>query len=116
MRHRKKKKILSRKKSHRIALLRNQTLSLIENGKIRTTEAKAKLLRPFVERLITIAKKDTLANRRKVLRYLPHLESVKKLFSEIAPKYKDRPGGYLRIIKLKKRFSDGALIVEIQFV
>ena len=102
MRHHNQNRIFGRSRSQRTALLRGLALSLIEHGRITTTEAKAKELRPYVEKLITKGKDDSVASRRLVMTKLgePHTNVVKKLFSEIAKKYADRNGGYTRIIKL----------------
>jgi len=102
MRHHNHNRIFGRSRSQRTALLRGLALSLIEHGRITTTEAKAKELRPYVEKLITKGKDDSVASRRLVMTKLgePHTNVVKKLFSEIAKKYADRNGGYTRIIKL----------------
>ncbi len=101
MRHHNQNRIFGRTRSQRTALLRGLALSLIEHGKIETTEAKAKELRPYVEKLITRGKNDTLASRRLVMSTLGEPEGliVKKLFSEVAKRYADRNGGYTRIIK-----------------
>jgi len=88
---------------------------LIEHERITTTEARAKELAPFIEKLITKAKKGGLSQRRQVARVLSK-KSTKKLFNEIAPRYKDRPGGYTRILKLPPRESDGAKMAIIEFV
>jgi len=131
MRHRNSGKQLSRNTSHRKALRRNMAASLFEHGAVKTTEAKAKELRRFVERLITVARKGTLAARRQVIaelqdRYMADKEHegelldktvVQKLFDEIAPKYADRPGGYTRIIRLsERRIGDGGQQVLLQLV
>ena len=87
------------KTSHRIATFRNMTVSLIENGKIETTLDKAKVLRGVIEPLITLAKRGDVAARRLALQKLPNAESVRKLFHEIAPVFKDRNGGYTRVLK-----------------
>ena len=102
MQHSKKKRTLSRPTRQRTALLRGLAVSLITEGKIKTTEAKAKELRPFTERLITYAKKGTVAARRDVATKLgePKAAVVKKLFDEIAPQYAERSGGYTRVIKM----------------
>lgn len=102
MQHRVKNRSLGRTSRLRTALLRGLAISLIEEGKIKTTEAKAREVRPFVEKLITNAKKDTVAARRVVATRLgePNANLIKKLFSDIAPKYKERDGGYTRIIKM----------------
>lgn len=116
MRHRKKGRKLSRTLSHRRALLRNLAISLIMNGRIITTEPKAKELRRVVEKLITKAKDGTLHMRRQVIAFIPHKEAVKKLFNEIAPKYKDRNGGYTRILKIGEREGDAAFMTLVELV
>jgi large subunit ribosomal protein L17 len=107
MRHRNAGRTLGRSPTHRLALFRNLTRALFEHGRIITTVAKAKEVRPFVERLITIAKRGLASNepaktlhaRRLALQWLHDKTTIRKLFNEIAPRYKDRPGGYTRIIK-----------------
>ncbi len=116
MRHRKKGRKLSRTLSHRKALLRNLAISLIMNGKIVTTEPKAKELRRVVEKLISKAKEGTLHVRRQVIAFIPHKEAVRKLFNEIAPRYKDRNGGYTRILKIGEREGDSAFMALIELV
>ena len=120
MRHRSKTVKLQRDKAHREALLRNLSASLIEHRQIRTTLAKAKALRPYVEKLVTLGKKDTLHSRRRALSLLGSNQlaqkSVKILFEDIAPASKDRQGGYTRIIKLGQRASDSAPMALIEFV
>jgi len=115
MRKKKKGRKLKRKKDQRKALLKSLAESLIEHERITTTEARAKELAPFIEKLITKAKKGGLSQRRQVTRVLSK-KSTKKLFNEIAPRYKDRPGGYTRILKLPPRESDGAKMAIIEFV
>ncbi len=100
MRHNNSGKKLSRNPSHRKALLRNLSKALLEYGRIRTTETKAKELRGVVESLITLAKKNDLASRRLAFRDLGSHQLVKKLFDEIAPRFAGIPGGYTRVIKL----------------
>lgn len=102
MRHHSQNRTFGRSRSQRTALLRGLALSLIEHGKIHTTEAKAKELRPYVEKLITKGKNDTVASRRLVMSILgePHTDVVSKLFSDVAKRYTERNGGYTRIIKL----------------
>lgn len=116
MRHRKKGKRLSRPMAHRDAVLKNLAKYLIMNGRIKTTITKAKLLREVIEPLVTRAKTDTLHNRREVAKVINDKTLVKKLFTEIGPFYKERPGGYTRIIKYKNRPGDNALLAIIEFV
>lgn len=103
MRHRVAGRTLSRNAEHRAALLRNLTIALFKHGRIITTVAKAKEARPFVEKLITLAKKNTLHARRLAVARLHDRESVKFLFSELGPRYSDRAGGYTRVIKRHER-------------
>src|SRR5437660_88001 len=103
MRHLKAGRQLGRNASHRLALMRNLTRALIEHGRIITTVEKAKEVRPFVEKLITLAKKGTLHARRLALSKLPDREAVDKLFSDIGPRFQGRPGGYTRVIKRHER-------------
>ena len=116
MRHQKRVAKLGRTRSHRKALLDNLAISMIEHGKIRTTDAKAKALRSYVEKLITLGKKDTVHARREAYKALQNRELVQRLFSHIAPQYIDRPGGYTRIIKLGFRKNDCAPVSLIEFV
>ena len=116
MRHRSAHRKLGRKTEHRISLLRNLAASLISHGRIRTTEAKAKELRPFVEKLVTLGKRDSLHARRHALSILPRREVVTKLFSDVSPRFSERPGGYTRILKLAHRQGDGASMAFIEFV
>jgi large subunit ribosomal protein L17 len=116
MRHRKKGKRLSRPMAHRDAVLRNLAKYLIMHGRIKTTITKAKLLREVVEPLVTRAKIDTVNNRREVAKVINDKALVKKLFTEIGPFYKERQGGYTRIIRYKNRPGDNALLALIEFV
>ncbi len=116
MRHNRKFNHLSRKKGHRDALLSNLTISLIMHKRIKTTLAKAKALRVYAEPLITRSKTDDMANRRLVFSYLQNKEAVKELFGVVAEKVAERPGGYLRILKLGHRLGDNAEIALIEFV
>ena len=116
MRHRKAGRQLRRTSEQRLALLRNLASSLIEQGAIETTEAKAKELRPFVEKLITKAKSGTLHARRLAVRHVHKRETADKLFREIGPKFATRPGGYTRIMKLGHRRGDGADMARIELV
>lgn len=115
MRHKQKTKELSLEKGARVALLNTLAVSLIREGKIKTTETKAKVLKPAVERLVTKAKVGTVASRRFLTAKIGAI-ATKNLVETIAPKYKDRQGGYLRITKLNDRKSDGAKISVIEFV
>ncbi len=115
MRKRKKGRKFARKKDQRRALRKTLAGSLIEKQRIKTTLAKAKELRPFVEKLVTHARKQDITAMRYLLRYLPK-KSAKKLLDNIAPKFKDRPGGYTRIIKIGMRKSDSAKLAIIEFV
>lgn len=101
MKHGRKNRTLGRSRSQQTALIRGLAISLIENGQITTSLAKAKELRPFAERLITYGKKGTVDARRRAATVLgePHTKTVKKLFDDVAPKYQDRAGGYTRIIR-----------------
>lgn len=116
MRHKKNTVKLGRTASHRKALMRNQLTDFFDNGYIITTLAKARALRPTAEKLITRAKIDSVANRRYLARYLFRKGAIIKLFSEIAPNYKERPGGYTRIIKLQPRSGDNAPQAKIELV
>lgn len=117
MRHANKNRTLSRSRSQRTALLRGLSVSLIRDGQIKTTLAKAKELQPRIERLITIAKKDTVSGRRLVASRLgePKDDTITKLFAEIAPKFAERNGGYTRVVKLG-RTSPGRDEAIIAFV
>ncbi|MCB1278875.1 50S ribosomal protein L17 [Prosthecobacter sp.] len=116
MKHGRKIVKLQRKQDHRDALLMNLTCSLIEHRRIRTTLAKAKALRPYAEKLVTLGKRGTLHARRTALSSLRHKDMVKKLFEEIAVASKDRVGGYTRITKLGQRRSDSAPMAYIEWV
>lgn len=117
MRHGNHKYKLGVKPQHRKALVQNLASELIAHGKIRTTETKAKAVKPYVEKLVTLAKNDTIANRRLAFTKLSNKEAVKTLFETVAPKFKQRPGGYTRILKLTDaRLGDGAREAFIAFV
>ncbi len=116
MRHGVKKAKLQRTASHRKALLANQACSLISHGRITTTLAKAKALRPYVEKLITLGKTGTLHARRQVLGTLPQPKVVTKLFSVVAEATKNRQGGYCRIVKLGQRMTDSAPMALIEII
>lgn len=116
MRHGNKVNKLGRTSSHRRALMANLTISLIRNKKIVTTLAKAKSLRVYAEPIITKAKKDDTHSRRTVFAYLRDKDSIQELFGPIAQKIADRPGGYLRILKLGNRMGDNSEMAMIEFV
>ena len=117
MRHQRNRYQLSRSASHRKALLRNLCKEVIDHERIRTTEAKAKAVKPVVEKLITLAKRGDLHARRQALATLGQDKFVVyKLFEEVAPRYVDRPGGYTRILKLGPRSSDATEMVLLELV
>jgi large subunit ribosomal protein L17 len=116
MRHRKSGRQLNRNSSHRKAMFRNMACSLIEHEVIRTTVPKAKELRRVAEPLITLAKSDSVANRRLAFSRMRSKAAVGKLFSEIAPRYQERPGGYTRILKCGFRAGDAAPMAFVELV
>jgi large subunit ribosomal protein L17 len=117
MRHQKTRNKLSRDAAHRKALLMNLSKQLIEHGRIQTTQAKAKAVRPEIEKLITLAKRGDLHARRQALSTLAQDKFVvHKLFVDVAPRYAQRPGGYTRILKLGPRRSDSTEMVLIELV
>lgn len=116
MRHRKTTKIFGREKQPRELMLRNLASSIIIYEKVKTTEAKAKYIRTLVEHCITLAKQGDLAARRQLLATLPQTLAVKKLMEVLGDRYKERPGGYTRIVKLGTRVGDGAPMVQIELV
>jgi large subunit ribosomal protein L17 len=116
MRHAMGHRKLGRTSSHREALFRNQLQSLVDHERIITTLPKAKELRPIAEKLITRGKHGTIHDRRWVLRWVLSRDLVKKVFDEIAPRFQERPGGYLRIVKLGPRQGDGAEMAVLELV
>ena len=117
MRHKQYRYQLGVTTAHRVSLMKNMSAELIDHGKIKSTNNKCKALRSYVEKLITIAKEDTIANRRLVNSRLEDKNAVKKLFSEVAPRFKNRQGGYTRILKIADaRLGDGAKMSYIAFV
>lgn len=116
MRHNNKNNNLGRKSAHRKSMLSNMAASLIMHKRIRTTTAKAKALRVFIEPILTKAKEDSTHSRRHAFMYLQDKEAVTELFREISPKISDRPGGYTRILKLGTRLGDAAEICFIELV
>ena len=116
MRHRKHRTKLSRPTGHRKALMRNLATALITHERIRTTEAKAKALRPYIEKLVTLGKKGEQHHRRQAFATLGKKHAVTRLFEEISPRFTERPGGYTRIIRDGQRMGDGAWMAYIEFV
>jgi len=116
MRHRHSGRQLNRNSSHRTAMFRNMTSSLVEHEIIKTTLVKAKELRSVAEPLITLAKNDSIANRRIAFNRTRNKATVGKLFAELGPRYADRPGGYIRILKCGLRTGDKALMAYVELV
>ena len=116
MRHRKSGRKLNRNSSQRNALKKSLAISIIEHESVKTTLAKAKEIRGFLEPLVTLAKDNTVANQRLAYSRLQSKEAVAKLFDELGPRYKDRPGGYLRVIKRGYRPGDKAPAAQVEFV
>jgi large subunit ribosomal protein L17 len=116
MRHQVKKGKLGRNTAHRRAVLRNLVTSFLERERIRTTLAKARAARPVAEKMITLAKRGTLHARRQALAYMTKEEAVQKLFTDLGPRFAERPGGYTRIVKLDKRMGDGASMAMLELV
>ena len=116
MRHRKSGRKLGRNSSHRTAMFRNMATSLVQHETIKTTLPKAKELRRVVEPLITLAKQDGVSRRRVAFARLRDDAAVGKLFNELGPRYKDRPGGYLRILKIGHRAGDAAPMALVQLL
>ena len=116
MRHLVKNKKLGRNSEQRKALLRNLVTSFLEKERIKTTLAKAKATKPLAEKMITLAKKNTLHTRRQALSYIYKKSVVKKLFEDIGPRFSERPGGYTRIVKVGPRAGDGAEMAVLELV
>jgi large subunit ribosomal protein L17 len=116
MRHQKKKGSLSRKVGPRKALYRGLATSFVLEGKLKSTEAKVKAIKPVIEKYITVSKEDTLANRRRLIAYFYDEKAVNRLLKELGPKYKERKGGYTRIIKLAERKGDNAKLALLELV
>jgi large subunit ribosomal protein L17 len=116
VRHAKAGKKLGRDPAHRKALYSNLAGSLIEHGRIKTTEAKAKAVKPIAEKMITLGRRGDLAARRQATGFLRSRDVVHKLFAEVAPRFADRPGGYARIVKLGPRQGDAAEMVYLELV
>ncbi|MFC2165521.1 50S ribosomal protein L17 [Acidobacteriota bacterium] len=116
MRHLISGKKLGRNSAQRKALLRNQVTSFLEKERMRTTLSKAKATKPIAEKMITLAKKNTLHSRRQALQVIYKKDVVKKLFEDIGPRFTERPGGYTRIVKLGPRMGDGAEMAILELV
>ena len=116
MRHHRAGKKLGRDSAHRKALYSNLAGALIEHGRIKTTEAKAKAVKPIAEQMITLGRRGDLAARRQAVAYLRSKDVVQKLFDDVGPRFKDRPGGYSRIVKLGARAGDAAEMVYLELV
>ena len=116
MRHHRSGKKVGRDSAHRKALYANLAGSLIEHGRIKTTEAKAKAVKPIAEKMITLGRRGDLAARRQALAYLRSQQIVHHLFAEVAPRFADRPGGYSRIVKIGPRYGDAAEMVYLELV
>ena len=116
MRHQRSGRKLGRDSAHRKALYANLAAALIEHGRIKTTEAKAKEVRPVAEQMITLGKRGDLAAHRQAVAFLRSKPVVRKLFAEVAPRFADRPGGYTRIVKLGPRQGDAAPMAYLELV
>jgi len=116
MRHQYQGRKLGRTTAHRKALLRNLVTSFLEKERVQTTLAKAKEVRPLAEKMITLAKKDTLPARRRALAVLTKESAVTKLFADIGPRFSERPGGYTRIVKTGLRHGDGAEMAMFELI
>src|SRR5512135_544640 len=116
MQHNRFGRKLRRSTSHRLAMFRNQLMSMVEHERIATTLEKAKELRPLVERVVSLGKNDTVPARRKVFRWVPNRSLVKKVFEALGPRFTDRPGGYTRILRLGRRRGDNAENAILEFV
>lgn len=116
MRHAVKGRKLRRPTAHRRALLRNLVTSFLEKERVKTTVAKAKEARPLAEKMITLAKRNTLHARRRALAFLSKEGAVKKLFEEVGPRFSERPGGYTRIVRVGLRQGDGAEMAMLELV
>ena len=116
MRHQRRGRKLGRDAAHRRALYANLAAALIEHGRIRTTEAKAKEVRPVVEQMITLGKRGDLAAHRQAVAFLRSKPVAHRLFADVAPRFADRPGGYTRIVKIGPRPGDAAEMVYLELV
>lgn len=115
MRHLKQGRKLNRTSAHRKVLFRNLVVSLVRHGRIRTTDAKAKELRRYADRMVTLGKRGDLSARRRAFAFMRSREAVTKLFEELAPRFKDRAGGYTRVVKFGVRRGDAAPLSIVEF-
>ncbi len=116
MRHRRTGKKFGRKKGPREAMLRNLATSVVLYDAVKTTETKAKAIKPIVEKYVTASRDNSLHTRRKLLQYFYDEKAVNKLLEELGPRFKERPGGYMRIVKIGPRQGDAAKVVRLEFV
>ena len=116
MRHQRQSRRFDRPTDQRLALFRGLVTDLLKHEQIKTTEAKAKAIRPLAEKMVTLGKDNTLAARRRVLSYVYDTDVAAKVFDELGPRYADRPGGYTRLIRLGPRLGDGAEVVQIELI
>ena len=116
MRHRARSRKLGRTSAHRLAMYRNMVTSLLEHGRIETTDAKAKEVRRIADRMITLGKRGSLHARRRALRVIRRREVAARVFDELAERYKNRPGGYTRVLKLGNRVGDAAPMSIVELV
>jgi large subunit ribosomal protein L17 len=116
MRHGRVSQRFDRPTDHRLAMFRNLVTDLLKHEQIRTTEAKAKAIRPLAEKVITMGKKGGVPNRRRVAGYVYDSDVAAKVFEDLGPRYASRPGGYTRIVKLGPRLGDGAPVVQLELV
>jgi large subunit ribosomal protein L17 len=116
VRHHRNGKKLGRDSSHRKALYSNLAGALIEHGRIKTTEAKAKAVKPLAEQMITLGRRGDLHARRQAISFLRSQDVVHQLFADVAPRFADRPGGYTRIVKIGPRYGDAAQMVYLELV
>ena len=116
MRHRQRSRKLGRSSAHRLALFRNMVTSLLDHERIETTDAKAKEVRRLAERMITLGKKGSLHDRRRALRVIRDRDVAAKVFGELADRYRDRPGGYTRVLKVRTRVGDAAPLSIVELV
>ena len=116
MRHQMKNQRFDRPTDARLALFRGLVTDLLKHEQIKTTQAKAKAIRPLAEKMITLGKSGSLPSRRRALAYIYDKDVVSKVFDDLGPRYKERPGGYTRMIKIGPRLGDGAEIVQIELV